>query len=116
MAWSRRWCASVWPELFRRLFGKPPDDGIRHHLVAPRVVMDVSEHEIIVPASRRVPVTPVLDGEEVGKQRDESLALAYAPFAPEGHLPRLHHVVRELCRPGIDDDAQRNAAARQLFP
>src|SRR5712691_753479 len=110
MAWSTLASGVSLAAAFRRVFGKPPNDGIRHHLVAPRIVMDVSEHEIIVPASRRVPVTLVLDGEEVGKHRDESLALAYAPFAPEGHLPRLHHVVRELCRPWIDDDAQRNAA------
>src|SRR5271165_5522074 len=79
--------------------------------------MRVSEDEIVqVPAAWLALRTAFLHCKESRKQRDESLAPALAPVAPNADLPRIYAVVRKLRRPGINHHAQRDVSLLQLLP
>src|SRR5271165_3311550 len=55
-------------------------------------------------------------GEERRKQRDEALALALAPVAPNAHLPGIGGVVCNLPRPGINHHADWDVSLLQFLP
>src|SRR5271165_7188578 len=79
--------------------------------------MRVSEDEIVqVPAAWLALRTAFLHCKESRKQRDESLAPALAPVAPNADLPRIYAVVRKLRRPGINHHAQPDVSLLQLLP
>src|SRR5271157_2030275 len=91
--------------LGRWRFVQTLDYRSRDQSVAARVVMVVSEdEETLVPAARPAPRALVPRGQEPRKQRDEAFALVFTPFPPDAHLPGVCDVVRDLGRPGIDND------------
>src|ERR1700730_5527471 len=61
-----------------------------------------------------VPILVAVGDGEVGrKQVDERLAAVRTEIPPQPDLAAVAVVLRDLLRPGIDDDRQRNAAACQ---
>src|SRR5271157_533742 len=105
-----------WP-LDRRLLRQALDHRVGDQSVAAHVVMVVSkDEELLVPAAGLAPRALGFHGKESWKHRDELLALAFAPIAPDMYLPGLRAVVNELCRIGIDHDADGDVSLLQLLP
>src|SRR5439155_8922073 len=88
---------------------QPPLDLPRHQLIA-------FSREVIV-ADDVEPFIPALVGlacrEEHRKQVDEGLAALLAEIAPQRDLTAVAIALRDLLRPGIDDDGQRNVSRSQ---
>src|SRR5271157_4002862 len=79
--------------------------------------MRVSEDKVAqVPAAGLTLRTLLLHSEECRKQRDEPLALSGAPVTPNAHLLRIYCVMRDLCRPRINDHADWDVSLLQLLP
>src|ERR1017187_4499106 len=100
-----------------RLFRKAVSDDAGNDSVTRRVVMRVPEDEMAqVPAPRLGPRALLLHRKKSRKQSNEAPTPAVAPFAPDAHLSRICRVMRELCRPRIDNHADGNVAFRKLLP
>src|SRR5208283_586783 len=79
--------------------------------------MEISEDEKFqVPAARLNARALCFSGKEIGKHRDETLALSLAPLAPDAHLFGIHRIVQELCRIGVNHDADGNVSLGQFLP
>src|SRR6266550_47298 len=61
-----------------------------------------------------VPILVGICGGEIDrKQVDERLAAGRTKVSPQRDLPAVAVVLRDLLRPGVDHNGERNAAARQ---
>src|ERR1019366_8846057 len=100
-----------------RLFLKAASDDTGNDSVTRRVVMRVPEDEMTqVPAAGLGPRALFLHRKKSRKQSNEAPTLAVAPLAPDAHLSRIRRVMRELCRPRIDNHADGNVALGKLLP
>src|SRR5208337_1140063 len=79
--------------------------------------MGIFEDEhLLVPAAGMDPRALVLHGKKIWKQRNEALALAHAPVAPDAYLQGICGVVYYLGGPGINDDTDGDVSLSELLP
>ena len=92
-------------------------DRVCHHSVTRRIVVLVSEYELVqIPASGLALRALVLHRKKGREKRDETLALSGAPIAPHEHLLRIYCVMDDLRGPGIDDHTERDVPLLELLP
>src|ERR1039458_3096509 len=83
-----------------RLFRKAVIDDAGNDSVTRRVVMRVPEDEMAqVPAPRLGPRALLLHRKKSRKQSNEAPTLAFTPFAPDAHLPRIRRDMSPPCGP-----------------
>src|SRR4051812_20165991 len=106
-----RGCLAIWLAAgavktgdFIRFSKQMPCKLLKHQSVTGLREVIVSEvEEVFVPVLARFS-----RGKEHRKQVDECFASAFAEFAPQGNLPAVAIALRQLLRPGIYHDGQRN--------
>src|ERR1700687_2640823 len=84
-------------------------DLAKHEPVAGRREMKVAQNkEMLIPF-----LVGIGGGEEGRKQVDKRLAPALTKLAPEGDLAAVAVALRDLLRPGVNDDGQGNIPGRE---